>query len=484
MTSPSRWLPRIASTLALVAAVAAPAAATSASGRQPIPLDAPLPKLEPAAAALKSRCVGDEPADPKSAPTFFSAPAAPASGALPADVRGSRMDLLNLVQLAIRRSNAVGATRLLAESADDDVEEARAGRLPQASLSGQVGGVDAGAPNTTPTRGAQVQGGLSVSAPLYDGGRITDLTDWRRHLAEAARFGEIGAQEQVALQTVSLALERSRYSVESQVYEQYAHKMGCLVDALQMIVSVDRGRTSELVQARKTQQQAELSRDQSLSQKRLAEVRLRRFVGDDLPPVDGITSVMLDTPALDDLLTMAARASDVQQLDSQADAMDSYVRAILDGQKPQLGLLVAATKSAGAGISRSVSGGVTVSWQLYNAANTSTTNSARKRALAARLQRDDALEARKNRMAEVHEQADHAMQRARQIVEILHNSELVRNFTLQQWQQLGRRSLFDVMGAEGDHYNMRVQYVDALYDTQQSNALLWSLGLGLAVHLQ
>jgi outer membrane protein TolC len=76
------------------------------------------------------------------------------------------------------------------------------------------------------------------------------------------------------------------------------------------------------------------------------------------------------------------------------------------------------------------------------------------------------------------------MDRARSVIEILHNSELVRNFTLQQWQQLGRRSLFDVMAAEGDHYNMRVQYVDALYDTQQSNALLWSLGLGLAVHLE
>ena len=485
MTSTRRWLPRIAAILALAAAVAAPAAATSASGRQPIPLDAPLPRIEPAAAALKARCVeGDEPADPKAAPTFYSAPAAPASGPLPASVAGPRLDLLNLVQLAIRRSNAVGATRLLAESAADDVQESRAARLPQATLSGQVGGVDAGAPNTATTRGGQFQGGLSVSAPIYDGGRISDLTDWRRHLAEAARFGEIGAQEQVALQTVSLALERSRYSVESQVYEQYAHKMGCLVDALQMIVSVDRGRTSELVQARKTQQQAELSRDQSLSQKRLAEVRLRRFVGNDLPPVDGITSVMLDTPALDDLLTMASRAAEVQQLDSQADAMDSYVRAILDGQKPQLGVLVAATKSAGAGNSRSVSGGLTVSWQLFNAANSYTTSSARKRAQAARLQRDDALEARKNRMAEVHEQAEHAMQRARQIVEILHNSELVRNFTLQQWQQLGRRSLFDVMGAEGDHYNMRVQYVDALYDTQQSNALLWSLGLGLAVHLQ
>ena len=97
---------------------------------------------------------------------------------------------------------------------------------------------------------------------------------------------------------------------------------------------------------------------------------------------------------------------------------------------------------------------------------------------------NDALEARKERMTEVHEQAEHAMERARRVVEILHNTELVRNYTLQQWQQLGKRSLFDVMASEGDHYSMRVQYVDALYDTQQSNALLWSLGLGLAVHLQ
>jgi outer membrane protein TolC len=339
-------------------------------------------------------------------------------------------------------------------------------------------------PATASVHGAQFQGGVNVSAPLYDGGHIRDLTDYRRHLAEVAKYGEVGAQEQVALQTVSLALDRSRYTVEAQVYEQYARKMGCLVDALQDIVSADHGRTSELVQAKKTQQQAELSRDQALSQKRLTEIRLKRFVGEDLPPTEGITSVMLDTPDLPDLITMASRASEIQALDSQAAALDAYVRAVLDGQKPQLGVLVAATKSAGAGNSRSVSGGLTLNWQVFNAANGYTSEAARKRAAAARLSREDALEARKYRMSEVHEQAHHAMDRARSVIEILHNSELVRNFTLQQWQQLGRRSLFDVMAAEGDHYNMRVQYVEALYDTQQANALLWSLGLGLAVHLE
>ena len=472
----SRWLAGACLVAALFGAASVPAATPH---RAPV-----APPVAHGAAVANSRCVDGDGADPDRAPIFHAVPASPSSVPLPANVREPRENLLAMVQAAIRRSNAVGATHMLAEAAAFDIDEARSARLPQASIGGQIGGVDAGAVNTSSTHGGQYQGSLTVTAPIYDGGRISDLTDWRTHLADAARFGEISAQEQVALQTVSLTLERSRYTVESRIYDQYVRKMGCLVDALQMIVSVDKGRTSELVQARKTQQQAELSRDQSLSQKRLAEVRLRRFVGDDLPPTEGITSVMLDTPRLDDLLTLAARATDIQAMDSQAQALDSYVRAILDGQKPQLGLLVAATKAGGAGDSHSVTGGVTLSWQLFNASNTYTTNSARKRAEAARLQRNDALEARKNRMAEVHEQAEHAMDRARHVVEILHNSDLVRNYTLQQWQELGRRSLFDVMAAEGDHFNMRVQYIDALYDTQQSNALLWSLGLGLAIHLQ
>ena len=465
--------------LALGAAVSAPAATSRRVAAAPLSGLA----LAPVSTA-NNRCISDEGADPKSVPTFRIVPAGPTGKPQPSEVVAPRMNLLNMVRLAVRRSNAVGAAKLLAEAAAIDIDEARTGAYPQVGISGQLGGIDAGAPGSPAVHGTQFQGGVSMSATLYDGGHVRDMTDYRSHLAEVARFGEVGAQEQVALQTVSLALDRSRYTVEAQVYDQYANKMSCLVEALQQIVSADRGRTSELVQARKTQQQAELSRDQVLSQKRLTEIRLKRFVGDDLPPTEGITAVMLDTPALPDLITMASRASEIQALDSQASALDSYVRAVLDGQKPQLGVLVAATKSAGAGNSRSVSGGLTFNWQVFNAANKYTTESARKRAAAARMSREDALESRKYRMAEVHEQAEHAMDRARSVIEILHNSELVRNFTLQQWQQLGRRSLFDVMAAEGDHYNMRVQYVEALYDTQQSNALLWSLGLGLAVHLE
>jgi adhesin transport system outer membrane protein len=70
------------------------------------------------------------------------------------------------------------------------------------------------------------------------------------------------------------------------------------------------------------------------------------------------------------------------------------------------------------------------------------------------------------------------------VIDVLRDSERVRAATLMQWQQAGRRSLFDVMAAESDHYNLRVSYLNALYDGEQAGALLRSLGVGLALWLQ
>ena len=66
---------------------------------------------------------------------------------------------------------------------------------------------------------------------------------------------------------------------------------------------------------------------------------------------------------------------------------------------------------------------------------------------------------------------------------VLRDSERLRDATLQQWQQLGRRSLFDVMSAESDHFNLRIAYVNALHDGYQASAQLRSLGSGLTAWL-
>jgi outer membrane protein TolC len=99
------------------------------------------------------------------------------------------------------------------------------------------------------------------------------------------------------------------------------------------------------------------------------------------------------------------------------------------------------------------------------------------------MQRAEEVESRRARVAELHEQALAALDRVKRLSEVLRESEQVRNFTLQQWQQLGRRSLFDVMGAENEHYSLRVAYVNALHDVQAINAQLLSLGRGIGAWL-
>lgn len=453
-----------------------PPAAAVPTVRSPAP--SPVPAAAPAPEVRQSRCNEED-------PSVIAAATQPQAGA--ADPRSQ---LQQLVQQARQRSRAIGASELLAQAARADWEEARAASLPQVNLGGTLthgGNKIQGLPLLS---GPQASVNLSVSAPLYDGGRIAQLANWRAQLADAGRHGLISAEHQLALQTVSLSMDRSRYQLQAQVYGQYVRKMSCLVEALETIVRADRGRSSELTQAEKNRQQAELAVAQTVSTLRQVEVRLRRFVGDPLPPVISYASLLNQVPDLDEMQRDAELAPELAQLDAQVRAQHSYAESVASSYKPQVSLVFggAATMAPAVGQGNTKSGewaaGVSVNIPIFNAGQTHGVDAARKRAEAAQLQRDDALEARRYRIADMHEAATSSFDRARRIVEILRNSERVRAATLQQWQQLGRRSLFDVMGAEADYYSLRVAQVNALVDGQQAVALLWSLGRGVLTPLQ
>lgn len=435
--------------------------------------------LGAAGLALAARCV-DEDAPPVPAET------APAPGA-----PEPRLVLAGLVQEALQRSEALGASKLLAEAAIDDIEEARAAKGVQAGVGasyGPSGTRVSGGFNETQT--SQLRASLNVSQLLYDGGRTDRLADWRTQLAESARFGVLSQQEQLAVSTVALSLERGRYRQHVLIYGQYVRKMSCLVEALETIVRSDRGRASELVQAKKSLQQAELSQSQAQSQVRQVEVRLRRLVGDGLPGTEGLSTVLLQVPPLADLVSDVERSADLAQLAAQTAAADKYAAAAAAANKPQLSWSVGSSATAGSGgtlgpqKSAGYTIGINLNIPLLSPGTAAATDSARKRALAAALQRADALEARRFRVAEMYEQTQASFDRARRVGAVLRDSEQVRNFTLQQWQQLGKRSLFDVMAAEGEHYNLRISYVNALLDGQQMNAVLLSLGRGVSEWLR
>ena len=439
----------------------------------------PAPAAPPEAAAphpTSTRCL-----DESSVAEAGAAAAAEAE----APVVDPRATLQKLVREALARSNQIGAARLLAEAAQDDIEQARAAAGLKASLDLGVG--PGGRRDELGTQYAEAEGraSISVSQLIWDGQRTERLTSWRERLAEAAEQGHLSAREQLALATVTLALERSRYRQHVVVYGQYVRKMSCLVDALDAITRADRGRASELVQARKSLQQAEIAQAQSQSQARQVEIRLRRLVGDGLPSTQGLTGLLLSVGELNELVADVERSADIAALTAQADAAARLAEATAAAGKPQLSWnatsSVAGTSGGSIGSTKqgTWSLGLTLNVPLWDRSIRPATDAARKRARAAELQRAELLEQRRFRVAEVHEQTLTSFDRARRVGAVLRDSEQLRNFTLQQWQQLGRRSLFDVIGAEAEHYNLRISYVNALTDGQQLNASLLSLGRGV-----
>ncbi|MFY9513478.1 MAG: TolC family protein, partial [Rubrivivax sp.] len=263
--------------------------------------------------ASHARCIDEE-----------ALPATPAATDAPAGGANPRLELAGMVQEALHRSEALGAAKLLAEAALDDIEETKAAKAVQAGLSTGIGPLGSQSGGVRETQALQARAALSVSQLLYDGGRTDRLTDWRTQLAESARQGVLSQQEQLAVNTVALALERSRYRQHVLVYGQYVRKMGCLVEALEAIVRNDRGRASELVQAKKSLQQAEISQSQAASQVRQVETRLRRLVGDGLPGTEGLSTVLLQVAPLNDLLADVERSADLAQMAAQAAAADKY----------------------------------------------------------------------------------------------------------------------------------------------------------------
>ena len=437
---------------------------------------------------LQAACIDDDKPDP-------ALPAAAASNRAAntprPEARDPRRQLQTLVQDALQRSSGIGAARLLADAALQDVDEAKAAKLPQASAFASINpNLVANGGRGGDSTGSQLQAraGVNLSQTLLDGGRADRLIDWRRQQAEVARLGILSTQEQLTLSTTSLAFERSRFRMQAVIWGQHVRKMGCLVEALDSIVAADKGRTSELVQARKQLQQAELQQVQSASQARQVEARLRRIAGDGLPGTEGMSTLLLAVPDLPGLLAAAERSSDIAQLDANTAALQEMARAVEAGTKPQVSwnLGSSALLAAGGGSPRnaSITAGVSVNIPLFNPGIGNSIQAARKRAEAAGLQRADTLEQRRQRIVDAHEQATAAFDRLRRVSLVLRDSDRLRNFTLQQWQQLGRRSLFDVIAAESDHYSLRVQYINALHDGQQTNATLLSLGSGLAGWLQ
>jgi adhesin transport system outer membrane protein len=393
----------------------------------------------------------------------------------------AKEQLASLAREAIAGSADVRGAEHGRSAAGYDLQQVEAGRSPVVGLSLNTG-LGQTRTSTQPTSAGFVgAGGVSVSAPLYDGGRLDASTDYRRRLLEAGGANLGSSRERVVDEAVASAIERNRYRLQSKVYQQYATKLACLVQSLEKIVAQDRGRASELIQARKGQRQAEISREEAISGLRQADVRLRKLVGDNVMPWGAVGVPLLEVYNLEAVVAEIGGSPEVRQLKLQADAMESLAQASKAESQPRVNWSVGGNAGRTAQVSSAGwNAGVTVTYTLSDGgAIAAGANAALERARQARRQQEALVSERVKLANTYHLAANAALQRARNYSEVLKDSDLVRNYTFEQWSKLGRRSLFDLISAESEHYQLRIAYINALHDGMVASAQLRTMGAGL-----
>lgn len=367
------------------------------------------------------------------------------------------------------------------QAAGFDLKQAQAGKAANIVLGGSLGVGQSRVDGTTQSVGGTGSASLSVSGPLYDGGRVDQLGAYRQRLLEAGGSGLAVSREKAVKEALATVIDRNRFRLQLRVYQQYVAKMTCLAQSLEKIVAQDRGRSSELVQARKGLRQAELSREETVAQLRQADARLRFLVGNNVAPWGAVGVPLLEVPDLARVMDDITNSPDVRQLRLQADAQESLARATQAEGSPQLRWQVGAN---GGRASQVTSGGWNAGLSLNyvlddGGAISAAARAAVERANAARRAQDALVTERAKQASTYHDAARTAFQRANHYAGVLADSDQVRNATYEQWAKLGKRSLFDLMSSEAEHYQLRVSYVNALHDGFQASLQLRSAGAGL-----
>jgi len=390
--------------------------------------------------------------------------------------------LAALAREAVAQSADVRGAQHGSRAARFDLVQTAAAARPGVGLSGGLGLSRTQYDGDARSESRAASLALSVSAPIYDGGRLGELVRYRQRMADAGEISVGSVRERVVRDAVVTALERNRYTAQLAVHDRYVGKMACLVRMMEQVVELDRGRSSELVQARKGLRQAQLAREDALTAQRQAETRLQQLVGGPaILPWSAVGQPLQALPPLAQVIDEIAASPDVRQLRLQAEAMDAYARASRAETSPQVRWQVGASQARAARFdTANWNAGLTLNLTLADGgAATAGSNAAAERALAARRQEDALVEERVRTATTLHDTARSARTRAVQIVDVLKESEQVRSATYEQWARLGRRSLFDLMSAESEHVQLRLAEVNAQHDAWSAVAQLRSAGAGL-----
>jgi len=389
---------------------------------------------------------------------------APASGRAMTE-RELRQMLYVAAEAAVDVSPQVRRFYAEYQAAQADVDQAKGARWPQLQLNGQTRAAQFGS-----NAGSAYDPGnalsVNLTTTLFDWGRTEKAIGSRRDLASAGQERYVAQMEDSAYQVAATLVERSKQRNIAALSQRFVDRMTGLVRMLDEIVAVDRGRGSELTQAKARLLQAEASRDATLAKCRIIELNLRKLVGERPVPIPTEAHWPLRPGNLDRLISALDENPRLRQARAEASAAELNRDAVRAASKPQLNWVVS-TNTGNDAIGRRMPWQtmLTLTWNAFTGgAATAASDAAAFRAAAGWRQVEQVRLDLEYQVRSAEEDAHAFAERADQYRHLSVESARVRSAFFDQWYHLGRRSLLDVLIAENDDYNNRVNEVASRFD--------------------
>ncbi|WP_337264865.1 MULTISPECIES: TolC family protein [unclassified Serratia (in: enterobacteria)] len=371
--------------------------------------------------------------------------------------------LAGTLKQAIERSPSLKQASAELGAANADVREAEGQRWPQID-------VRANSRSTSLGRGSHSSAqaiNVNMTTTVYDWGRTGKSIDSRKELSTAAVQKYMTNVEILAQDVASTLLEKEKACRVVTINQQYAERMEQLVDMLRDIVATDNGRASELVQARARLLEAESNRDTWQARERDAEIKLHKLIGKNSVKFPKNIQFTLPDIELNQLLSVAQNHPALLQAEAEAKASKLHAESLQAAEKPQVNWVV--TKSTGKddfGREDPWQTMVTVSWPVFSGGSAT---AAREAAL---LRAEAELENKARQQMDLEfdvraaaQDAKTLLTRANLYVSLIAETEKVKTAFFDQWHHLGRRTLLDVLVAESDYNNNRINEVSYRFDS-------------------
>lgn len=418
--------------------------------------------------------------------TLDSLPSSPVPVTLGASVNDAdnQAYFKNLIYEALNYSPEIKGKQADNLAADYDIKQVKGQRWPQVTIGGQSPMANFGSGNRTNKGWSDASSSVNVTTNIYDFG----LTSAKIKAAENTEISTAHdvqtTKNSVAGKLLALVIQLSQYQEELSVAERFLARMTQLTNMISEIVERDRGRGSDLVQAKAKQIEAKTYVQNIQKQLEDIQIALIRLVGH---RVKLSTNVTFDkiylTPdqvqrALDNHPLLKADQAKYEAARNEAEAAES-------AKYPRLNWVV--TKSTAKdfdGRQDAWQTGVNLQWDIFSGGSTRASASAAvARANSSKMTLEtDRLEL-ENQIRNYSYQRDSSMQRAAEYSRLSAENNQVRDMFYQQWYYLGKRPLLDVLTAETSYFTNQISEIQTRYDgyiaganlvTQASKVLSWA----------